>query len=152
MEPDNPLLDKYFVEQIGKRSPSVCFVPTAAGDADPDLYKSEAAVLSEIVRRRCSGDLADIGCGTAYWLPFYADQCRHITLLDQSEEMLSEAGRKAEKLGMHGRTSCRCGDVLHEEFQPRAFDTALVGFLMSHLSLKEEPHCCPVVGLEDILN
>ena len=43
MEPDNPLLDKYFVKRIGKRSPSVCFVPTAAGDADGYIVRFYAA-------------------------------------------------------------------------------------------------------------
>ena len=34
MEPDNLLLDEYFISQTGKRRPAVCFVPTASGDAD----------------------------------------------------------------------------------------------------------------------
>jgi peptidase E len=33
MEPDNPLLDQYVLAATGKRSPRVCFVPTASGDA-----------------------------------------------------------------------------------------------------------------------
>ena len=39
MEPDNPLLDVYFLKQTGKTSPSVCFVPTASGDADGYIVK-----------------------------------------------------------------------------------------------------------------
>ncbi|MBU1702648.1 MAG: peptidase E [Candidatus Eisenbacteria bacterium] len=34
MEPENPLLDKYFLRQTGKRTPRVCFLPTASGDSD----------------------------------------------------------------------------------------------------------------------
>ena len=34
MEPGNPLLDVYFLQQTGKRRPKICFVPTASGDSD----------------------------------------------------------------------------------------------------------------------
>ncbi|PLR84530.1 peptidase E [Bacillus sp. V33-4] len=34
MEPENLLLDEYVLKQSGKQTPSVCFVPTASGDAD----------------------------------------------------------------------------------------------------------------------
>jgi dipeptidase E len=34
MEPDNPLLDLYILEQASKPNPKVCFVPTASGDSD----------------------------------------------------------------------------------------------------------------------
>lgn len=43
MEPDNPLLDKYFLEQTAKRKPTVCFLPTASGDADGYIVKFYAA-------------------------------------------------------------------------------------------------------------
>jgi dipeptidase E len=32
MEPDNPKLDRYVLEAAGRPEPSVCFLPTAAGD------------------------------------------------------------------------------------------------------------------------
>ena len=34
MEPENSLLDKYILEQAGKKTPKICFIPTASGDAD----------------------------------------------------------------------------------------------------------------------
>jgi peptidase E len=34
MEPENPLLDTYILEQAGKRVPKICFVPTASGDSE----------------------------------------------------------------------------------------------------------------------
>lgn len=34
MEPDNPLLDLYILEQSSKETPKICFIPTASGDAD----------------------------------------------------------------------------------------------------------------------
>ncbi len=43
MEPDNPLLDEYFLAQTGRRKPSVCFVPTASGDSDTYIVKFYSA-------------------------------------------------------------------------------------------------------------
>ncbi|WP_070121334.1 peptidase E [Bacillus marinisedimentorum] len=34
MEPDNPLLDQYVLEQSPAQKPKVCFLPTASGDAE----------------------------------------------------------------------------------------------------------------------
>ncbi len=34
MEPDNPLLDQYILEQAQQRNPQICFLPTASGDAE----------------------------------------------------------------------------------------------------------------------
>lgn len=34
MEPENPLLDNYILNQVQKEKPKICFVPTASGDSD----------------------------------------------------------------------------------------------------------------------
>ena len=34
MEPDNPLLDQYILQQVNNPKPKICFIPTASGDAD----------------------------------------------------------------------------------------------------------------------
>ncbi|MGI8316391.1 Type 1 glutamine amidotransferase-like domain-containing protein [Halobacillus mangrovi] len=34
MEPDNPALDDYILNQVDKENPKICFVPTASGDTD----------------------------------------------------------------------------------------------------------------------
>ncbi|MCH1625392.1 Type 1 glutamine amidotransferase-like domain-containing protein [Ferdinandcohnia quinoae] len=34
MEPDNPLLDTYILNQSNKATPKICFLPTASGDAE----------------------------------------------------------------------------------------------------------------------
>ncbi|MGR3764637.1 Type 1 glutamine amidotransferase-like domain-containing protein [Rossellomorea sp. NS-SX7] len=34
MEPDNLLLDQYILDQSDKKSPEICFLPTASGDAE----------------------------------------------------------------------------------------------------------------------
>ncbi len=39
MEPDNPLLDQYFLQQTAKARPRICYVPTAAGDPEEALSR-----------------------------------------------------------------------------------------------------------------
>ena len=43
MEPENSIIDKYFLKQTGKRRPSICFLPTATGDAEGYIVKFYAA-------------------------------------------------------------------------------------------------------------
>ncbi len=39
MEPDNPLLDRYILNQANSKEPKICFIPTASGDADGYIAK-----------------------------------------------------------------------------------------------------------------
>ncbi|WP_026906750.1 Type 1 glutamine amidotransferase-like domain-containing protein [Paucisalibacillus globulus] len=39
MEPDNPLLDRYILNQSIKKLPKVCFIPTASGDSDNYIHR-----------------------------------------------------------------------------------------------------------------
>ncbi|KHE67037.1 Type 1 glutamine amidotransferase-like domain-containing protein [Halobacillus sp. BBL2006] len=34
MEPDNPVLDQYILNQVATKDPKICFIPTASGDSD----------------------------------------------------------------------------------------------------------------------
>lgn len=43
MEPDNLLLDEYFLRQTGKRHPLVCFVGTASGDSQDYILRFYSA-------------------------------------------------------------------------------------------------------------
>jgi dipeptidase E len=43
MEPDNLAMDRYVLEQTNKPNPSVCFLPTASGDAETYSLKFYAA-------------------------------------------------------------------------------------------------------------
>lgn len=79
MEPDNPLLDLYILEQSQKETPKICFIPTASGDADSyigrfydffkqqdcepthlSLFKPPAQALEELV---LSQDILYVGGG-----------------------------------------------------------------------------------------
>ena len=43
MEPDNLALDQFILTKTGKRQPSVCFIPTASGDAADDIVRFYSA-------------------------------------------------------------------------------------------------------------
>lgn len=64
MEPENPLLDEYVLSLTGKERPSVCFVPTASGDAEGYIERFLAAfddrADTAVLRlfRRTEADLA----------------------------------------------------------------------------------------------
>lgn len=109
-----------------------------ASISDPDAYKAEVKTLSAIVAKTCAGNLIDIACGTAFWLPHYAAQCSHITLLDQSEAMLSESRKTVEFLGLEYKSSFISGDILNYKLDCSPFDCALIGFFISHLTDKQE--------------
>ena len=101
---------------------------------NPEVFKAEAPVLGGIVRRFARGRIMDLACGTAVWLPEYAPNCSHITLFDQSDRMLREARAKVQRLGLIDRCVWVRGDFLDHAFEPAAYDTALVGFFLSHLT------------------
>ncbi|MDN7245359.1 Type 1 glutamine amidotransferase-like domain-containing protein [Planococcus shenhongbingii] len=54
MEPENPLLDRYIMDQAGKTEPKICFVPTASGDSDQcisnfyDFFNEQNCVPSHL--------------------------------------------------------------------------------------------------------
>ncbi|WP_142828477.1 peptidase E [Planococcus soli] len=54
MEPDNPLLDQYILDQANKSQPKICFIPTASGDADSyierfyDFFNQQECVPSHL--------------------------------------------------------------------------------------------------------
>jgi ubiquinone/menaquinone biosynthesis C-methylase UbiE len=104
----------------------------------PEIFKAEAQVLAGIVGRFARGRIMDLACGTAFWLPHYASNCSHITLFDQSDRMLMEARAKVNRLGLADRCVVVQGDFFDHAFEPEAHDTALVGFLLSHLTEAHE--------------
>ena len=109
-----------------------------ASIADPGLYVEEANRIGELASAFGAGRLLDIGCGTAYWLAYYARNCEEITLFDQSDAMLREARRRVEGLGVESRCRFRRGDFLEEDLVEEAFDSAIAGFVVSHLEAREE--------------
>jgi SAM-dependent methyltransferase len=107
---------------------------------DPVVFRREASLLTRIVEHFARGRLVDLACGTGYWLPYYVAACSSITLLDQAPRMLQECRKKmaSRVRDAQDRITIVQDDVLEHAFRPRAFDSALVGFLISHLTDEEE--------------
>ena len=134
---DNPKnMARYYDERAGEydeiyqgRGPAI---------PDPDAYKKDVEEICQIASRFGRGHLIDIGCGTGFWLPYYALNCSQITLLDQSEKMLSECRGRVDKLGLKNKCKFLKGDFFKINFEEFSFESALVGFLISHLTLTQE--------------
>ncbi|KYK37830.1 MAG: hypothetical protein AYK18_08815 [Theionarchaea archaeon DG-70] len=105
---------------------------------NPRIYLEDVAKTSEIVSKFGDGHLLDIACGTGFWLLSYCQNCSEITLLDQSKKMLEECRKRVGELGLLNSTHFVQGDFLKVTIEPSAFDSAFVGFLLSHLTLEQE--------------
>jgi ubiquinone/menaquinone biosynthesis C-methylase UbiE len=103
-----------------------------------DLYRKDVAKVSEMVSRFGKGHLIDIACGAGFWLPNYARNCNQITFLDQSARMLSKCKDRVEELGLADISSFIQGDFLDVNLEASKYHCALVGFLLSHLTLEQE--------------
>lgn len=112
---------------------------TGTSSLQPVVFTAESRDLPPIVSRAIYGRVLDLACGTAHWLPAYAAQCTHVTLVDQSPRMLAEARKRVEAAGIAGRCSFVCQDLFEFSAPRAAFDTVLAGFLLSHLAPDEEP-------------
>ena len=129
---------RYYDERASEYEEAYCLGTGTASIPDPSVFQTDAHKLGEVVERSLEGRVADIACGTGFWLPRYASRATTITLIDQSSNMLEECRKKAIALGIEDRVSLIQDDVLEHDFGAQAFDSALVGFLISHLSDTEE--------------
>jgi demethylmenaquinone methyltransferase/2-methoxy-6-polyprenyl-1,4-benzoquinol methylase len=104
----------------------------------PKAYKTDTAKIRKIVSKFGTGHLLDMGCGTGYWLAYYAQNCKQITLVEQSKKMLTECKKRIDKRGL----KCKChfihGDFFETQFESNLFDSAFAGFFVSHLYPEEE--------------
>jgi len=105
---------------------------------DPQIYKEETQVLQRVVNEVCRGKLLDIPCGTAFWLPSYAEKCGSFYLFDQSENMLEQARMKAILSGIDNRCTYGRGDILDDHWETGTYDSILIGFFISHLTESQE--------------
>ena len=128
----------YYDERAPEYEEAYTLGTGTASIQNPEVFKAEARVLGGIVRRFARGRIMDLACGTAFWLPEYAPNCSHVTLLDQSDRMLMEARAKVNGLGIVDRCVFLRGALFEHEFEQGAYDTALVGFLLSHLTEAHE--------------
>jgi ubiquinone/menaquinone biosynthesis C-methylase UbiE len=103
-----------------------------------DKYQQNTAQVCEIVAGFGHGHLIDIACGTGFWVPHYAPNCERFTFVDQSAGMLAECKKRIESLGLTGASRFIQGNVFDVTLEPTAYDCALVGFLLSHLTQEQE--------------
>lgn len=129
---------RYYDERAPEYEEAYVLGTGTASISDPNVFRTEAALLAGVVERFARGRLVDLACGTAYWLPHYVHGCSSVTCFDQSERMLGECRKKIEALGVTDRCSVISGDLFDHEFGRATFDCALVGFLLSHLTEEQE--------------
>jgi ubiquinone/menaquinone biosynthesis C-methylase UbiE len=129
---------RYYDERASEYEEAYVLGTGTASIPDPDVFRREASLLAGVVERFAHGRIVDLACGTGYWLPHYATPCSSITLIDQSSRMLDQCRTKVATLGAADRTSIVHGDVFEHSFDTRAYDSALLGFLISHLTPEQE--------------
>lgn len=129
---------RYYDERASEYEEAYVLGTGTASIPDPTVFQKEAVLLGGIVQRFVRGRIIDLACGTAYWLPHYAEGCSSMTLFDQSERMLEECRRKAASRGVADRCAIVRGDFFDFEFSPSAYDAVLIGFFLSHLTEAQE--------------
>jgi len=129
---------RYYDERAPEYEEAYVLGTGTASIPDPEVFRREASLLTEVIQRWARGRIVDLACGTGYWLPYYAPQCSSILLIDQSARMLDECRKKATALDVADRAAIVQSDVFEHPFIPCTFDCALVGFLISHLTEAQE--------------
>ena len=125
---------QYYDERASEYEEAYVLGTGTASIPDPSVFQVEAPLLGDVVQEFVQGRVIDLACGTAYWLPHYAGRCASITLFDQSENMLDQCRKKVAALEIADRSAIVRGDFFDYQFSPAAYDSALVGFLVSHLT------------------
>jgi len=128
----------YYNERAPEYEEAYTLGTGTASIRDPEIFKTEARVLADVVAKIARGRIMDLACGTAYWMPHYGPHCSRVTLFDQSERMLAEARAKADRLGILDRCVLLAGDFFDHHFDGQAYDTVIIGFFLSHLTERQE--------------
>lgn len=143
MGANNSELERNIHEYYDERAPEYDEIYTGGGPAsisDPNAYQEEVRIISSLLPKYIYGKHLDLACGTGFWLPFYERNCFAITLVDQSEPMISECFQKIKKLGIESKTKIICADLFNYTFKQNMYDSALIGFLISHLISAQEQY------------
>jgi len=114
------------------------YLGKALGALDPSLYQKDIDTIGELCRRFGCGRVVDIGCGTGFWLSYYARNCERILLCDTSENMLAQCEMRVKELGLSSRCDFIKGDFFEYDFSENSFNGCFVGFFISHLFLEWE--------------
>lgn len=101
-------------------------------------YINDVAHISRLVAGFGHGQLIDIACGPGFWAPHYARNAERITFLDQSEKVLAECRKRVAAVPLSAAPHFIRGNFFNTPLEPSAYDCALAGFLLSHLTRDEE--------------
>ena len=133
-------INESFITYYNERAPEYddIYLGKTMGTLDPRLYKVDIKKIGDLCSQFGYGRTIDIGCGTGFWLSYYAKNCERIILIDKSENMLSECGARVDNLGLRDKCDYIWGDFYEYDFTNNLFDSCFVGFFISHLSLEAE--------------
>ena len=106
------------------------WAPEYDAEANP-LIPLEEPVVLELIGDVAGKDVLDAACGTGRYAFLLAQSGARVCGLDASEEMLAEARRKAEQLGLS--VDLRLGDVARLPFSDDSFDLAICALAFCHL-------------------
>ncbi len=101
---------------------------------------SGAGRLRRYLLSKARGNVLDVACGTGRNFPFYPKSCQ-ITGIDLSPEMLEQARKRADDLGVAVQLIAQ--DVERLDFSSQSFDT-----VVSSLAICTYPH--PVEALREM--
>ena len=107
------------------------------GPRRPDLYKGDTKAIQNLLPHYVQGKCVDIACGTGFWLPYYHQNCSAITMIDQSEGVLKETGKKIRDLNITDKARTVQGDIFRDIPDKGSYDSALAGFIISHFRDEE---------------
>lgn len=123
------------MEYYDERASEYDQVYSGKGPAFPNplSYKRDVLEIQNIASQFGRNRLIDIACGTGFWLPLYSQNCTEITLLDQSEKMLVQSRKRAKNECILEKCNFIQGNFFDVNLKPDSFDSAIIGFLLSHL-------------------
>ena len=136
-ETDKQMMFDYYSERVSEYD-NIYTGKGPASISDSNAYISEAKAVGDIINSYAGIAIADIGCGTGYWIPCYCKKARSIDLYDQSLEMLESAHKKVKFLSINAKVTKYQADVLFYDLGLKKYDFALAGFLLSHFTPEEE--------------
>lgn len=127
----------YYDERAGEYED--IFVGKGPASFKPDYYAEDIGRMEGYLSRFGQGHIIDIACGSGYWLKYYYPNGSRFTFLDQSGRMLEACREKAAGLGIEPQSLFIQDDILEHEFGRRErYDSAVVGFLLSHFTRRQE--------------